>query len=346
MIKEIGSEFWEVELVEKASPILEKNYQFLLTGRTALDYLIKDIKSNRKIKSVYMPSYCCHTMIKPFLDNGIDVEFYNISFKDSKYTYEINFETNCDLVLIMQYFGFYNGDVGQAVERFKGLGKIVIEDATHSWFSSNPYSYKSDYVFASLRKWTGLACGAILIKRYDCFYNLPPNKINNRYKTLKDRASKLKKQYIEEGRGQKEVFLKMFTEATNLIKDDYQDYKISEQYEDTIKEIDIKRIMEGRRKNAEVIIKGLDNTKIIDYISITDKDTPLFVPIVVSSGRRDELRQYLIDNSIYCPVHWPLSEEHKVNNKTLYENSLSLICDQRYGESEMEYMLNKINGFI
>ncbi|MFK4998693.1 hypothetical protein ACI2OX_19455 [Bacillus sp. N9] len=165
MSREIGSEFWEVEINKQNKPILDIAHSYLLSGRTALDYLINDIKINKDLKRVYMPSYCCHSMIQPFIDNEVNVEFYDVTFEGGKYTYKIDFETKCDVIFIMQYFGYYNESVSQIISKFKEMGKIIIEDATHSWFSDYPYNRKSDYVFASIRKWTGLPGGAIAIKR-------------------------------------------------------------------------------------------------------------------------------------------------------------------------------------
>lgn len=345
MSKEIGSEFWKVDLNEKRKLILEKEYQFLLTGRTALDYIIKDIKTNKDIESVYMPSYCCHTMIQPFLDNGIDVEFYNVYFENGKYIYEVDFETKCDVVLIMQYFGFYNELVGQLIRQFKESEKIIIEDATHSWFSTYPYSHKSDYVFASFRKWTGLHCGAIAIKRYDNFSNSLPSNTNDKYIEIRQKAAELKKEYIEKNQGDKEDFLKLFDEAESLLEVDYQDYKIPKEYKNKIRRLDIETIKKTRQENSKVLIEGLKQFKKINTIGITETDVPLFVPIMVLVGKRDKLRKYLIDHSVYCPIHWPLSEVYEIQDTYIYDNSLSLICDQRYKLRDMERIIEVIDKF-
>ena len=64
-------------------------------------------------------------------------------------------------------------------------------------------------------------------------------------------------------------------------------------------------------------------------------------------GMRDEFRKYLIQNRIYCPIHWELSNIHSIseNAKEIYNNVLSLVCDQRYDESEIRYFIEKINEF-
>ena len=73
----------------------------------------------------------------------------------------------------------------------------------------------------------------------------------------------------------------------------------------------------------------------------------MFVPIFVPKNRRNELKQYLINNEIYCPIHWPVSKFHQLDDKTqyIYENELSLVCDQRYIEEDMYRMVKTIKQF-
>ena len=62
---------------------------------------------------------------------------------------------------------------------------------------------------------------------------------------------------------------------------------------------------------------------------------------------RDELKRYLISNNIYCPVHWPKSEYHKLNVETekLYNQEISLVCDQRYSLDDMQNICKVILEF-
>lgn len=77
-------------------------------------------------------------------------------------------------------------------------------------------------------------------------------------------------------------------------------------------------------------------------------DTPLFVPVWIQSGIRDNLRRYLIEHSIYCPVHWPLSDLHIICDeaKQLYQSELSLVCDQRYVHFDMYRIVETIKNYL
>jgi dTDP-4-amino-4,6-dideoxygalactose transaminase len=346
MRTEIGSEFWEAELSTHFKPICKNSYEFLLSGRTALDFIIRDIKESAGFEIVYMPSYCCHTMIQPFIENGIEVKFYDIGFADGRYTYEIDLEATFDAVLIMHYFGYYNEKVEQIIKKLLESGKTIIEDATHSWFSERPFSSYSDYVFASFRKWTGLPAGAVAIKNRDIFKISLPNNTNNRYLALRQNATQLKKRYINNGIGEKELFLNTFNQAEELLENDYRNYNLPKEFEDIIQRLDIDKLKQRRMSNAKYIISAINDLKGIKTVSMGAQDVPLFVPIILPEGTRNDLQQYLIKNDVFCPVHWPLSVLHKTENKTLYENSLSLVCDQRYNTHEIENMIKLIREFF
>ncbi len=53
--------------------------------------------------------------------------------------------------------------------------------------------------------------------------------------------------------------------------------------------------------------KNCEGIKLM-FSELNSEDCPLYVPILVSKGRRDDLKQYLIDNNVYCPNHW--NNEH------------------------------------
>lgn len=71
------------------------------------------------------------------------------------------------------------------------------------------------------------------------------------------------------------------------------------------------------------------------------------MPVIVENGIRDILREYLIVNGIYCPIHWPLTQMHNISadERRIYDEELSLLCDQRYNVTDMEIQLDYINRF-
>ena len=73
-MREIGSEFWDVPTVNKDNCIFPESTQWFLSGRSALQSISKEIKH---CHTVAIPSWCCDSMIKPFMDAGMEVHNYN-----------------------------------------------------------------------------------------------------------------------------------------------------------------------------------------------------------------------------------------------------------------------------
>ena len=125
--KEIGSEFWfdfePKDIACNSQEIL------VLSGRTAIDVILKDILKSRKIRNVYLPAYCCDSMIDPFIRNGIDVKLYDIDF-DGGLQYLIDEDTETDIFYVNNYFGYENTISNKIIEHFKHKGAIIIYDKT------------------------------------------------------------------------------------------------------------------------------------------------------------------------------------------------------------------------
>lgn len=340
MKNEIGSEFWDV------SPSLYDKV-FLLSGRGALEYIIQDIINNHKIESVLLPSYCCHTMIEPFFRHNIDVRFYDVYYEPKLgMCVDIPEFKDNEIFYYMTYFGFSELH-GLDFEKIRNKYEVIIEDRTHSWQTGQP-SF-GDYIYVSCRKWAGFY-GIAVAEKIKGYFNRLPEKKNDRYCKLRKKAMKMKEAYICTGHGDKQDFLSVYDEAEKLLELDYVGYSAPEECYKQLAEFDFETLRHIRKRNADVLIRELskiDEIQLI-YSERKDWDTPLFVPILLKK-RRDELRSWLIENRVYCPVHWPLSDYHdsvSMRGKLLYQNELSLVCDQRYNSDDMLSVAQLIKDFF
>ena len=319
MRNEIGSEFWNVLVCEKSNNFFPSNTRWFLSGRSAL----KAIIAENNFRTVTLPSWCCDSMIKPFIEAGIEVSFYP-SLEPIERLYS-------DAVLVMDYFG-YSGH--SDISDYKG---IIIRDVTHSIFSRS-YS-DADYYFGSLRKWAGFWTGGF------AWGIVGEAKGEDReYVQLRKTAMEEKSKYIQGMMDSKE-YLKIFAQAEELLDNAGIDAAASRDIE-LAKYLDIEKIKEQRRENAKVLLDEFANISI--FPSLEDGDCPMFVPIRVPYGKRDELRRYLIAKEVYCPVHWPISSYHRLNDQTrkIYDEELSLVCDQRYTAKDMLRIVECVKEFF
>lgn len=339
---EIGSEFW-------TPPVQTCDKRYFLSGRTSLEYIVRDIIAQKAATSVLLPSYCCHTMIEPFVRHGFSIRFYDVFFSKEKKCIcaELPSYQENEILYYLSYFGF-SPIWGLNLDDLRAKYQIIIDDRTHSWLRMDKNSVQPDYSFTSFRKWGAFSGISEACKYKDSFLPAVGEKSSKQYIFLRDEAYGLKKAYIDHG-GEKDRFLRLFHEAEELLEEDYVDYRPSYHAIESFLSADWDIVRNSRRKNAQILLEGLSNVQEIDlpFTELKDEDAPLFVPILVKKDR-NQLRKHLIDQLIYCPVHWPITDLHRLNENTsyIYQHELSLICDQRYTEDDMLHMCEVIRRGI
>lgn len=345
---EIGSEFWQYdgELLSDNTKFwnIGKDREFLLSGRTAIYFVLQEILKKQKVEKVYLPSYSCHSMAQPFLESDIKVEYYDVAFEDSL-KYNIDTEKDCDIFFAMNYFGYTATNMENYIKKFKDRGITVIEDITHSILSEKKYSVYSDYLVGSLRKWFPIASGGIAISMEKDFKIQECIETNQNLIISKKTAMSQKKDYIENiDTSIKQNFLNEFSKSNEILSEDYKNYRIDENSYKILMGLDIEKIQNSRRENAKIIYEKLKDIKEIRFLvnNLLNEDCPLFVPIILQENLRNNLRKILIENQVYCPIHWPLDQ----NLNNIFNKELSLICDQRYTKKEIEEYLKIIVNFF
>lgn len=337
-ICEIGSEYHYIPINNKTNEkismfnVIDEAYTF--SGRTAIEVVLQNLTG---IKKALIPSYCCDSMIVPFREANIEVEFYDV-FWDNGLKEKIDIKNDVDLVLWCNYFGFKRPMPD--FSRFIARGGIVLEDITHSYLSDSPFHSQSQYIIASIRKWFPLICGGYCASLVGKLQNKPMLEVPNEYIDTKKLAMKQKAMYlINEDSIIKDEYMNNFSWSNHWLANNYSGLRIDQESKDYIDAIDISEIKSIRKRNALVVYEYLNkNEEVFPIFEELDVDCPLFVPIVCTSKmKRDELRQELISQKVYCPIHWPTPKYNC--NSNLYDLELSLICDQRYNEEDMKRMM-------
>lgn len=341
-MREIGSEFHFGNLQNREIFIAPAGVDSCLvfSGRTAIETVLKNEPNIRK---ALLPSYCCDSMIEPFRRAGVNVDFYSVTFEEGL---KIDLKTieDVDCILWCNYFGFRV--LMPELTDFIARGGIVIEDITHSFFSVQQHNKQSRYLVASLRKWEPILCGGYVESREGELRNKPGNMPSVEFQEKKKKAMKLKAEYLAGVSNiEKHSFLSMFSETNEWLAENYSGLTIDDYSKDYLSHVHISLHREQRMKNANVLYEGLiDNPNVRFLFSLDTMDCPLFVPVIINDSKRDAIRKKLIENDIYCPVHWPHPKAECESN--LYEMELSLICDHRYNEKDMKRIVEVLNSEI
>lgn len=350
MRKEIGSHFeynYRKEVIngqKKDVSWLPKGSDFAYTfsGRSAIELAIKDILNTRSVETVYMPSYCCDSMVQPFIKNKINVIYYLVSYSVNGISYKIDYNINCDIFFAMSYFGLEDTKMDSIIEKYSERGTIVIEDFTHRMLSNKSHSVLAHYGITSIRKWFAIPTGGFLYKKTGTLRFKPT--LYSEY-IIEDKVKAMinKYKYLHGEMNNKDSFLDGFSKFEEILKKEHIDYKIDSVSHNIINSINVEFIRNQRRANARKLYEGISDLAQIDFLISEpnlQKSCPLFVPIMMDNDKRNELRNYLIRYNVYCPVHWPQTKDVR---SIIPQNELSLICDHRYTETDMEYIVNIIH---
>lgn len=355
MNSEIGSEFWLLDLPDcpnKNFFSVENYKNQILTGagRSAIRIILSDIESRVCCKKALLPGFICDSVIQTFQDFGYECFFYDIS-KDLSPSLDVKNIKRWGVFFHLGYFGFQtNAGLIDYLKKQRENNVIIIEDITHTLYSKK-IDFESDYYVASLRKWLGIPGGGWLASRFPIeqprLKETEPN-----YSILRKEALMLKGRYfLSKNHKLKQEFLNKFALAEKMLEEELEPHSIDPASSSILSKMDISSLKRHRRTNFSYLLDGFrDGSVCTPVFSFLPPDVvPLFFPVYVLDGR-DRLRNYLSANKVYCPIHWPKPKMVDVRllttAKFIYDNILSIPCDQRYTIINMERIIYVLKKYV
>jgi len=354
MNREIGSEFWIESIpIEKHKDIpnwIEKFGNFVLTssGRGALSLLLQEVQP--KLKTVLLPAYICDSVILPFVKKGYKCYFYDVNKDMTPNLERIDDYNDIGIFLHMGYYGFpTNNEILDSLKKFKAKSTIIVEDVTHSLFSDYYRFEENDYYIGSIRKWTGLPSGGLLASPHKVIKSTLGH--NDSFANIRKEALLIKSHYIANSDKTLRIqYLGLFSKAEDLLDIDLTQYHIDVLSKLIINELNVVELKEKRIENFMTLSEGLKATEYFDpvFTGLQENICPLFYPVYINKSR-NEVRNYLKEQKIYCPIHWPIPEQIQYtdykNATNIYNTVLSIPCDQRYGLKDMERVISMLRDY-
>lgn len=242
-------------------------------------------------------------------------------------------------IVLINYFGLL--DLSGIAGLIKKLDPrlLVIIDDVQNYYGFRPHLQRDfDYAFTSLRKWFEVPDGAIVHSRngerfswpkrgedYNTFaqYKLAGNLLKNFSDLLDDK-----------------ICLELIDLGETMLEKEFG-CKPSKAGIQIFVNIDVAGYGEIRRRNARILHKGLSEMGICHCYR--EDVVPMFIPIFLDQ-HRDEVRKRMFEKEVFCPIHWPWESEELNGRNILYNKELSLICDQRYTEEDMDFILEIIKS--
>ena len=261
---------------------------FTMSGRCGLYYCLEDIMLQDTRRVAYIPMYTCETVLSSYEKAGYQLKFYDID---------------------------------------ENLRIVILEDVTHSMLSADGIDPLCDYFAGSFRKWMGIACGGIAVKRNGKFAKplLPvdPTHLRQREAAIETAESDV------------------FWEGEMRLRQMFDSFAGDERSEYILRHADFDAICAARRANFSAILNGLPK-ELHGIRPVFPILTGAAVPshFCLYAERRDEFQAFLAERQIRSTVYWPVGPmvhpEGHPSVTYIYDHIVSVPCDQRYQPSDMQ----------
>ncbi len=362
----IGSEFglsraagYQYSSPDCVSSSLSGEVSYVANGRAALGLAIRYLRLTAKGDSdcVLLPSYLCHSMIQPFQEQGLQIEFYpvtdELSIDPRAVSERVSGATLA--VLLMHYFGF-----GQPVDLVTRLLEdhpqvTIVDDRTHMLgtdLCAGELGTTAAISVYSPRKWGPFPdIGLVVWPRSPALSEPLPQLLDGGYDLgfafwrlvgvmLRALYSAFPVETV------RRISLRPFRRADDLLNRRVRVCRASPFSRFLWYHWEWSRACRVRRANYQYLLDHWTATEIVPlYRQLPVHVCPLGFP--VRTHEREELRRRLIAEEIYPPIHWvrPVDVSAQVFPRAamLAEEELTLPIDQRYTLQQMDRILNTVS---
>jgi hypothetical protein len=299
----------------------------MANARSAI-YLLGQYLRPRK---VWLPSYLCTAVVLGFRESKVPIEFFsvnsNLICEDTRWLERIH---PGDLVLRIHYFGFLNTDsvFNEAVSR----GARLIDDAAQALLTKGVGDF-ADFLIYSPRKFLGTPDGGILVPMSPVPIDWPSlQAVPSAWWLEAFTASQLRRDF-DLGSNSRDWFSK-FQHAEQLspiglfAMSEFSGHLLEHAF-------DYHKTSSIRRTNYLHLLKHLHNFAL--FPELPDEVVPLGFPVRLHN--RNAIRQALILEKVFPPVHWALDglvPNSFAASHAMSKQTMTLPCDQRYNIDDMQ----------
>jgi len=291
-------------------------------------------------KRLWVPAYFCHEIIDVW-KHEIEICLYDdypLEANDEDLVRSLPYEGG-DALLRMNFFGFRGRRSNQ------GISVPVVEDHSHALTSEWSLHSDADWCMASLRKSLPLAFGGVLWSPKGL--QLPEDPASDatcdRLAAERYEAMALKAQYLHDG-GDKETFRRKFIATEEGLDGINGIAAIDDESRRILQKTDMATWNAQKQRNWQAACKQLERFEVAGRAKAS---SPFSIIVTLQDKEaRDRFRRYLIEHSIYPATLWNIPEEVPFARcKDFGERMLSIHCDARYNEQDIQEMCETINNY-
>lgn len=348
---EHGSEFHWLESLPAPADISPWDDGGLLygSGRDAMLALLQHGRATRGWKRLWLPDYFCQE-VAAALATVLPLEIYDDTPLQETPFFDNNAFALGDVVLWVSFFGLRAGPANLVLPK----GVELIEDYTHDPWAPGAFASEADWTLASLRKTLPVPDGGALwsLRGHEMPPTSPLSDVRRVASLEKLSAMLLKSLYLQGHAVEKDAFRALALSGEEHIASG----DASAMPEWTAQLLNTFPVAEWRRARAcnhralcEAVVGAPGVTILVPSRGPSSEDAEWpprlacpFSGIAVfdTTERRDQVRRQLIAERIYPAILWsmenPAVPRVSPGALDLSRRMLSVHCDARYSESDME----------
>ena len=315
--KAIGG-FFELELPVKGT-LYHDAALALANGRVCFKVLLERVNPSK----VYLPFYCCDSLLLPLKERQIPYEFYaiNASFDPIAPLLE-----DSELLVYINYFGVKSQT---ARKLSKLLGEQLVIDNSHAFFEQ---SYGASWAFNSSRKFFGVPDGGFLYA---------PSYVEDRYTP--------NTQIITE-----HLWLRLFGKQEEA----YSNYQLNEASQtlevkgmskmskQILHSVDFSAVSRARKRHYRQLDRTFRSINQLNYgvLEIPPAAVPFCYPLLL---KKNIPKSVFEEHKIFLPTLWQEvltrhTEGSYFFEKMMSERLLALPIDHRLNEQDIQRMVDFI----
>ena len=296
----------------------------LNTCRNALEYIILQLAD---VKRIYVPYYTCEAVIESLKRLPVEYEFYRIN-EQLEMAEEIVLHDG-DYLIANNYFGVKDAYVAKLADKYST--RLIIDNA-QALFAPILPGIRAVY---STRKFVGVADGGFAV-------GAPAESV---LEYAMDNSSEHDSHlFIRKEKGAEAGFKDYQVNECKL--DNQSIRRMSPQTQSILSHIDYETVILKRRQNYRYLNEVLGEINLLRLPPMDSFACPMVYPFMTDD---ESLRDQLIKNKVFVACYWPNVLEWCRENEMESKLAIKIIplpIDQRYGEMEMNYIVEILRTII
>lgn len=330
----------------------DKQTYYYSLCREALLEIAKHYKTDNK--RVIIPAYTCQTVIDPFVQEGWECRYYDVTRNlriksESIITLSESFRPSVCIVHPFLGADFTSEELDTISHIKQSIGCLMVEDITQCIFTTVRHNV-FDVVVGSYRKWYSIPDGGFLQLLRNNPSLVIPNETyaeNEPFVSLQSDAMYLRGVFLNTGDEDiKEISRRLGNMSMSEINGLISPHKMAGYSVKIMSNSDNDCIQKRRKENYKYLHDNLKYVSTITLVRSSDAEVvsaPLYFPIYVKD--RSLFQKMLCQEKIYAPVLWPIKTPEILISpdvEFIFSHILMIPCDQRYGVADMERVVEVI----